>query len=639
MPASALRILHLEDNPDDAALVRHLLENEGIECDILLVQSREAFSQELETGPFDLILSDFAVPTCDGIAALTLAQTRHPNVPFIFISGQMQEEAAVESLKKGASDYLLKDRLGRLPAAIKHAVDMAKERGRREAAEAALRDREEMFASFMNFSPAIAFLKDSKGRLVYVNQPFEKTFCRDNEEWRGKTDYDYMQAEHADKLREHDVAVLEGGTPLQTMETFPGRDGVLRQWLVCKFPLKRRGDVQLGCIAMDMTEQKLLEQKFLRAQRMESLGTLAGGIAHDLNNVLLPVSLGVEVLRENITDPEDLDVLAMMESSVVRGSALVKQVLTFAKGTNEERKVIQPSAIIKDVTEFARRTFPASISVQCEIAEDLAEINANATQIHQVILNLVVNARDAMERGGVLRINARNAGATEIVDAVVARSIAAEYILLEVSDTGAGIPETVRDKIFDPFFTTKEAGRGTGLGLSTSLGLIKSHGGVIDFTTKRNEGTIFRVFLPAIHAAPASDAPSARTAGMGHAQVILVIDDEAGPRELTKAVLGRHAYQVLTAGNGVEGIEIVRRFRERIDAVIVDYKMPLMTGAETARQIRSVMPALPILGLSGHASDIVRQEFAQAGVTAFLEKPFTTDKLLSTLAIFFKGKG
>jgi two-component system, cell cycle sensor histidine kinase and response regulator CckA len=627
-----LHIIHLEDNPHDATLVAAMLESADISCELHVVYSRQTFEQELKRERIDLILSDFSMPAFNGLNALQIARVARPEVPFIFVSGAIGEESAIESLRNGASDYLIKDRLARLPAAVKRAIKESEERRRLQEAEGALREREAMFASFMNFNPAVAFLKDREGRHLYVNEPFERVFQCTRQQWFHKTDTDFFPAECARQLRQNDLAVLDSKRPLQTIEVVPGPDGNPRHWFVCKFPLERGGETLLGGLAIDITEQKELEQKFLRAQRMESLGTLAGGIAHDLNNALLPVLLGLEVLREKHTAADDQTILDLLQTSASRGAAMVKQVLTFARGADGEKLTLNPAHVLRDVAQIAERTMPGGIAVRSDVVKDLWSINGDPTQLHQVLLNFAVNARDAMPHGGKLTFRASNVAASEVHDLFSADVAAGDYVLLEVSDTGTGIPMEVREKIFDPFFTTKEIGKGTGLGLSTSLGIVKNHGGFVDFQTEIGKGTTFRVYLPAVQETQTQNPIQAKQSpASGHAEVVLVVDDEAGPREVARLVLGRHAYQVITAENGAEALNIFRRFRHKISAVILDSKMPLMTGPETARAIRELNKDVKIIGVTGQATDLLFSEFMESGANVVVPKPFTAQQILSAL--------
>jgi signal transduction histidine kinase len=440
-------------------------------------------------------------------------------------------------------------------------------------------------------------------------------------------------------VREHDLQVLRTNTALQTTEAIPEVDGSIRHWLVCKFPLSARaGDRLLGGIAFDVTEQRNLERQLLRAQRMESLGILAGGIAHDLNNVLLPVSLGVEVLRETAAGPLEKDVLNVMQVSTTRASGLIRQVLTFARGAADQKLAINPAHVLRDVVAIARRTFSPAISISTDIARNLSTIEADPTQLHQVLLNLVVNAHDAMPAGGKLSVRARNVPRGEVRDHFGGKPDAQDYILVEVSDTGTGIPEALRDRIFEPFFTTKEIGKGTGLGLSTSLGIIKSHSGFIDFVSSP-AGTTFNLYLPASREEAAMESRPTQPKDLtGGAEVVLIIDDEVGAREIAKAVLGRNAYQVLTAPNGVEGLATFRRFIDRIHAVLIDHRMPLMDGPDAVREIRQASPTVKIIGMSGHAPT-AGAEFISAGADAFLPKPFTAEQVLSLLQSFLHPPG
>jgi two-component system, cell cycle sensor histidine kinase and response regulator CckA len=626
---SRLRILHVEDNPNDALLVEGLLAQGGVQCDITVVHSRPTFEDRLTTARYDLIMSDFSMPAFDGLSALRIAQATCPEVPFIFVSGAIGEVAAVESLQNGATDYVLKTNLARLPAAVTRAVQQAIERDRRLAAEAALREREQVFRSFMRHLPAVAFLKNADGKMIYCNERCEETFkLQAGQSHEFAIPPDYLEA-----VRASDERVLNGGQAIQVTEICPTSDGDTREWFVCKFPVDQNGERLIGGVAVDITEQRQLERNFLRAQRLESLGTLASGIAHDLNNVLLPISLGIEVLRDALKDKES-EVVDMMQTSLTRASGIVKQVLTFTRGsgTEGEKILLNVGHIVRDVQRIGQSTLPRDISIRAEVERELWTVRADATQLHQVLLNLVVNARDAMPKGGTLTVSVRNLPAAE-AKKMQPDLKAGDYVLLEVADTGTGIPPEHREKVFEPFFTSKEVGKGTGLGLATCFGIVENHQGTIDFETEMGKGTTFRVLLPAAgeHVAdlPVQHAPAME---LGGGEVVLIIDDEAAVRELTKLVLGHRAYQVVTAENGVEGLNTFRRLKDRIDLVIVDANMPLSSGAETVRGIRELRPDMRIIAVTGQPTPGTLESFRDVGVDCILEKPYPAEKLLAAVS-------
>jgi signal transduction histidine kinase len=376
---SPLRILHLEDNQADAELVRELLVAEGISCDVTCVKTREDYTRELESGDFDLILTDFSLPRFDGLSALALAREKRPITPTIFVSGTMGEEAAIHCLQQGATDYVLKDRLARLPSAVRRAVT--------EAKEVALR--------------------------------------------------------------------------------------------------------------------KKLEAQLLRSQRLETIGALAGGIAHDLNNVLAPILMGTQILGQEVMSEAGRKILETMRARAIRGTEMIQQILTFARGVGGEPAVLELRKLLAEVQSLASETFPRSIRIQLKIAHTLNPVLGNATQLHQVLLNLCVNARDAMPHGGSLTLAAQNVTLDKASTRWQPEPVSGDFVMLSVADSGHGIPHELLDQVFDPFFTTKEMGKGTGLGLSTVLGIVKSHGGFLDVASEVGKGTTFKIYLPAYISRPA----------------------------------------------------------------------------------------------------------------------------------------
>lgn len=384
-------------------------------------------------------------------------------------------------------------------------------------------------------------------------------------------------------------------------------------------------------IGTDVTEHKKLEQQFLRAQRLESIGTLASGVAHDLNNILVPILMAAPLLREPMGEADREKLLDLVEASAERGSGIIRQVLTFARGAQGERLLMQPGYLIKDVAKIVEQTFPKTISVRAVYHENLRTIEADPTQLHQVLLNLCVNARDAMPNGGTLTIQADNFDVDEHFAVMTPGASAGPHVFLEVTDTGTGIPRGVLSKIFDPFFTTKEIGKGTGLGLSTVLGIAKSHGGFVNVYSEMNRGTTFKVFLPAsgtdTAAAPCADA----TIASGRGETVLLVDDEPSIREVGAALLGHCGYAVLTAEDGPDALATFAHPENHIDVVVTDMIMPFMDGTALIRALRKLRPNVPIIATSGRDEEGARAELQELGVNACITKPYSRDTLLRAL--------
>ncbi|PYI91604.1 MAG: hybrid sensor histidine kinase/response regulator [Verrucomicrobia bacterium] len=382
----------------------------------------------------------------------------------------------------------------------------------------------------------------------------------------------------------------------------------------------------------DITEHKKLETQLLRAQRLESIGTLASGVAHDLNNVLSPILMGSEILRRTIDDEEAGSILSLIDKSARRGSAIVKQVLTFARGIEGERVLIKPSHLIQEMCDIAQRTFPKSIEVRCQYSEDIWSVQGDPTQLHQVLLNLAVNSRDAMPNGGLLTIAAENFQVDEHYASMTPGARPGPHVLFRVSDTGEGMPRAVLDKIFDPFFTTKGIGKGTGLGLSTSLGIVKSHAGFISVYSELRSGTTFKIFVPA----QLSEETSVRSdlsfeSLKGNGQLILVVDDEPNVLSLTRIVLEKHNYRVLTANDAPGALAVFAQQMASVNVLLTDIMMPYMDGIALIRAVQQMKPGLTFIASTGQGDETRTAELQSLRVTNVLTKPYDTQKLLECL--------
>ena len=490
-PISPIRILHVEDVAADSQLVAEVLDSQGLVCEIERVDREAALRAALLERGFDIVISDFSLPGWSGMDALRMVNELRPGLPFVFVSGSIGEDAAIDMLRRGATDYVLKERLTRLVPAIQRALAESGERRRRQEAEARL----------------------------------------------------------------------------------------------------------------------------LRAQRLESIGAMAGGIAHDLNNVLSPILMSVEVMRRRLS-PDDTRTAALLdriESSAKRGADMVKQILLFARGSEGEHQSVDLRQLLADVVRLAQETFPKSIRVLAQ-PEQVAPVRGDATQLHQVLLNLCVNARDAMPQGGTLRLK------TELRDLDAGR-----YVCISVSDDGEGVPEALRERIFEPFFTTKPPGLGTGLGLSTSLAIVKNHRGFMSLENRREGGSTFHVHLPVAEAAaagapalPFADAPA------GRGELVLLVDDEEMIMDLARETLEASGYRVLCARNGKQALEVLAGSGLAVDAVVTDLSMPVMDGLALIEALRAVAPGARAILSSG-------QEPPSAYDGPLLRKPFTVVELLSVL--------
>jgi PAS domain S-box-containing protein len=385
----------------------------------------------------------------------------------------------------------------------------------------------------------------------------------------------------------------------------------------------------------DITEKKLLEDKFLHVQRLENIGMLAAGIAHDLNNVLSPIMFAAPLLRESLSKPRDLKILDSVEQSAARGAALVKQILGFAQSSTSEFQPTQVKHLAREIISMIEETFPKSIRLEHQIPPDLWLVQGNPTQIHQVLLNLCVNARDAMPQGGTLRINAANLR----IDATKVGSISGAgpgaWVRLEVADTGTGISPEVRKHIWEPFFSTKGTAKGTGLGLSTVRGIVASHHGFVELLTEVGRGTTFRVFLPAVEKETLQERSALQPkVPEGHGELILLVDDDALIRDMMANILRNHGYRIVSCVNGLEAISFFGAHASEISVVVTDFDMPLLGGVELSRELLGIRPDIRLLvmsGLSRSEAQGSHLQAAQEAAHAFLLKPFKSEDLLSAL--------
>jgi PAS domain S-box-containing protein len=392
------------------------------------------------------------------------------------------------------------------------------------------------------------------------------------------------------------------------------------------------------CFVLDLTERKNLEQQFLRAQRMESIGTLAGGIAHDLNNSFGPIIMALDLLEMRFTDADSQKLIATVAASARHGASMVRQVLSFARGVEGERVEAQFLHLVREMEKIARDTFPRQIEVRTNVPNGLWTVLGDPTQLHQVLLNLCVNARDAMPDGGTLTISAEN----RVLDAQYAglhvEAQPGPYLLLQVEDNGCGMPAAVMEKIFDPFFTTKEVGKGTGLGLSTTMSIVKSHGGFIRVHSELRKGTKFHVYLPAQTSPGAAGEEVAPELPRGHGELILVVDDEDSVRQITQQTLEAFGYRVVAACDGADAVATFARHRTEVAAVLTDMMMPLMDGPATIRALRKLNPRLPIVAASGLSAENHVAHAARLGINHFLGKPYTSAALLRALQQMLPAK-
>lgn len=524
---------------------------------------------------------------------------------------------------------------------ITHFVAVKEDITERKKMEDSLRESEALFRAMSEASPLGIVLVDENANVVYANEAHRRISGLTLGRLVGKG---WLDAVHPD---DRGRAVSEWEEINRTRKPFRSERRLLRPdgkivWIsVTAAPILHKKSAEAAPvvngyvgIVEDITEHRRMEEQALRTQRMESIGTLASGVAHDLNNILSPIMMSVDMLRADSDVPPDVreEMLATIGDCAARGADIVGQVLTFARGTQGERSVLQLRHLVKDVEKIARGTFPKSITVVNHVPRDLRPVNGDSTQLHQVLMNLCINARDAMQSGGTLAIRGENIDLDENDALACPEAKPGPYTLLHVTDTGGGIPQEIIHKIFDPFFTTKEIGKGTGLGLSTVTGIVRSHGGFVSVHSEVGKGSTFKVFLPSVVNGEADGSRKGEcTVQGGRGESILVVDDEAAILEVTEALLKKHGYNVLTAANGVEAISLYVRHAGMIQVVLTDVMMPLMDGVNLARAVKKMNPALKIICTTGQAEESRQAELRALGVNFFLQKPCSAGKLLAAV--------
>ncbi len=489
----------------------------------------------------------------------------------------------------------------------------------------------------LNAAANAIVITDVRGQIVWVNEAFTRHTGYTREEAEGQNPRLLKSGLQGAEFYSHLWSTVTNGEVWQGELKNRRKDGSLYDEEMTITPVRSATGKVTHFIAIkqDITQRKELEKQYLRAQRMEGVGLLAGGIAHDLNNVLAPIMMSVELLRTSELPADLLPIVETVESSAKRGADIVKQVLTFARGIEGDKGPLQLRHLIKDMLRMATETFPRNLHIKSRLAADLWPIKGDATQLHQILLNLSVNARDAMPQGGELIYAACNVHLDAAAAATYPSLKAGDYVKLDVSDTGTGIPPEVLDRIFEPFFTTKEQGKGTGLGLSTVIGIVRGHGGSITVKSVVGEGSTFSILLPALPAAKAEqDNGGGAQLPKGRDELILLVDDEPGIISIAESVLQRHGYRILRATNGVEALALFLQHQQEIAIVVTDIMMPVMDGVALVTQLKRQQPDIKCIAASGlmDAKDNPHTDALKAlGVRHFLAKPFSVELLLGTL--------
>ena len=632
-----LRILHLERNEPDRELVRQALVGGGIACEFVYATGKEEFAAALDRDNIDLILSDFTMSGYDCLSALALAQEKCPEVPYLFVSGAIGEERVIESLKSGATDYVLKGRLEQLLPAVRRALRDTGEFAKRRAAGEALRRAEAKFRDIFENAVEGIYQSTPQGRLLDVNRAMARICGYASPEELCAAVHDLGHDLHADPPRraEFDRLLNERGEVLAYESRIKRKDGIV-VWISESARVVRGAQGELlyyENMVTDITSRKAaedalrqLEGQLRQAQKMEAVGQLAGGLAHDFNNVLTIVIGYAQLLLDGGTMPPDaIGPLTQIYTAGNRAANLTRQLMVFSRKQAISRRAVDLNQIVGDICDMLRRMIGEQIKLELALSPALCTAEADAGMIEQVLMNLAVNARDAMPGGGTLGI------ATEhvTIDNAAARhnpeARPGEFVCLSVRDTGCGIPPENLPRIFEPFFTTKEAGHGTGLGLAMVFGIVQQHKGWIELESTAGTGTCFRILLPAIApvAADAASRPAKTVSAGGGSETLLLVEDEPAVREFAVAVLRSHGYRVLQACSGVDALEVWKWHGPRIALLVTDLVLPDgLGGVELAARLRKERPALRVVLTSGYANGASGESFQPPTGMHFIGKPY-----------------
>ena len=621
---NSYRILHLEDNPVDAMVIQSHLASSGLNFEILQLKTQVDYLAALENESFALILADYTLPFFDGLSALRVAREKCPNTPFIVISGAIGDDLAVETLKQGATDYVLKSCLGRLVPVITRALKEAEERAARRQAKKALREAEEQMRFTVERIPAVVWTTDRDLRFTSIQGAGLVAG-----EWEaGMIGKSLVKPTALQKditpVKEH-LAALAGNTKAYDVSV-NGKD-----YQAHVAPLTSSNGGIIGCIglAVEVTERKALEMQMRHAQKMEAVGRLAGGIAHDFNNLLTVITgySDLTLLRLEPNDPlrNNLD---EVNKACERAAGLTRHLLAFSRKQVLKPKVLNLNTIVSEMNRMMPPLIGEDIELVIELCPDLGQVKADSGQIEQIIANLAVNAKDAMPLGGELAIRTSNV----VLDEEIARRYesvqSGPYVLLTVSDTGHGMSPETMQRVFEPFFTTKEVGKGTGLGLSTVYGIVKQSGGYISVDSEVGRGTTFKIYLPQVdeEVGEIEIRPTHSALLLGKETVLLVEDDNQ-VRSIAAMALEMSGYDVLVAASGEEALLLCERHNSKIDLLLTDVVMPRMSGQELSSQLLRLRPDTLVLYMSGYSENAIIHHGVMEEGTDFIEKPFSPEAL------------
>jgi len=632
--AEPIRLLVVDDVRDHAQLVAEFiaLTDGWSDAHVEIAASYDEALAAFDRDRFDLAFFDYWLGAKDGLSLLREIRQRGIETPVVVLTSRGAEEVAVESMKAGAADYLSKAQLSAeaLGRAIRHALALSAEERQRRQAEAAVRRSEERFRALVEHSSDALILLDGAGRVTYVSASSQRHLGWTAADMLGRSIFDFLHADDRELAgaRIADAVQRPGATITQELR-FQHADGTWHH-MEC-VGVNRLNEPSVGAIvinARDVTERRRLEDQLRQAQKMEAVGRLAGGVAHDFNNLLTAILGYCNLMLDEIPaeDPLRQD-LEEIRQAGDRAAALTRQLLAFSRRQMLQPQIIDLNTLVRQMEKMLRRLIGEDIELVTPLGPDLKQVKVDPASIEQVLVNLAVNARDAMPLGGRLTIET---AMVDLDDAYAERHVTVipgRYVMLAVSDTGQGMDAATRARIFEPFFTTKEQGKGIGLGLATVYGIVKQSGGYIWVYSEPGHGTVFKVYLPPSDVAasavrpvePASESEKHR--GW---ETVLLVEDEDAVRALAREVLRRQGYVVLEARHGLDALRVAERHQDPIHLLVTDVVMPHMSGRDLARRLADARPNMKLLFISGYTDHAVVHRDLTPG-SAFLQKPFTPE--------------
>jgi len=631
-----IRILVVDDAIEHAEMVTEFLRATGAwpHAEMRIAETYDDALAMLTTPPvYDLSVVDYMLGSRDGLGLLRELKERGIDTAVIVLTGQGAENVAVEAMKSGAADYLSKSRLTieGLERAVRHALALRAGEKQRRQAEAALRASEERFRALVENSSDALLLVDAEGRVTYISPSSSRHLGWGSDEMLGQSIFDFLHPDDRDAMSVKLAEVLRSpGKPVTQDIRLQHADGSWRA--IESIAVNRLSDPSVEAIvvnARDITDRRKLEEQLRHAQKMEAVGQLAGGIAHDFNNLLTAILGYCNLMRDDMPaeDPLRAD-LDEIHTAGERAASLTRQLLAFSRRQMLQPQVVDMNSVVQQLEKLLRRLISENVELVTALARDLLSVRVDPASIEQILVNLTVNARDAMPHGGRLTIETSNVDLDETFAIGHVPMKPARYVMLAVGDTGEGMDADTQARVFEPFFTTKEQGKGSGLGLATVYGMVKQSGGYIWVYSEPGHGTVFKVYFPpAEQRAKTSDQDNAgrRSSDAMHGwETVLLVEDEDAVRALAREVLRRHGYVVLEARHGVDALRMAERHPDDIHLMITDLVMPHMGGRNLVERLAAVRPKMKVLFMSGYTDHALMHRDLTPG-TAFLQKPFTPE--------------